>query len=203
MKTELWRTIAAGGTALAIPGLAGAATVVTQINATYTSSALPGGTQGFAENADGTFTATADGTGDFAFVPNDLGAMFISPGATLIADDADGNPINFLPGDLVGPSSPVTWGAGGWLVLPKAGSTKGNFAVTGNGWVGFAIPNGSDVNYGAVSLSNVATGSVTVNEIEFDTVANDPLLITPEPSTLGLLALGAAGLLALRKRRKA
>ena len=42
-----------------------------------------------------------------------------------------------------------------------------------------------------------------MNEIEFDTVANDPLLITPEPSTLGLLALGAAGLLALRKRRKA
>ena len=205
MKTEIWRAIAAGGTALAIPGLAGAATIATPINTTYTGSGLPGALQGFAENADGTFTATADSTGNFGVDPNALGVVFSGIDTTVVADNAGGNPINFIAGDLVGPSSPVTWGAGGWLVMPKSGSTKTNFSQGGSGWVGFAIPDGSDFNYGAVSVSNVDVGTITVNEILFETTPNDPLQIpnAPEPSTFGLLALGAAGVLALRKRRKA
>jgi hypothetical protein len=203
MKTEIWRAIAAGGTALAIPGLAGAATIVTPINAAYTGTGLPGTPYGFAENADGTFTATGDGTGNFAVAPNAFGVTLLPIGTTLIADDASGDPINFLPGDQVGPSSPATWGTGGWIAFSFKGVTKGNLSQ-GSGWVGFAIPNGSNVNYGAVSVSNVGVGTVTVNEILFDTTANQPLQIpTPEPTTLVLLALGAAGVLALRKRRKA
>ena len=201
MKTEIWRAIAAGGTALAIPGLAGAATIATPINTTYTGSGLPGTVYGFAENADGTFTATADGSGNFAFAPNAIGVAVTSDGTTLIADDGNSNPIHFFGGDQVGPTSP-TWGAGGWVEF-KPVSGKTNFSQGASGWVGFAIPTGSDFNYGAVSISNLAAGSVTVNEIEFETTLNEPLQITPEPSTLALLALGAAGVLALRKRRKA
>jgi len=202
MKTEIWRAIAAGGTALAIPGLAGAATITTPINATYTGSGLPGTPQGFAENADGTFTATTDGSGNFALVPNVFGVLLTTDGTTLIADDENNDPIHFYGGQ-VGPSSPE-WGDGGWLTVdPKFGTGKTNFSQGGSGWVGFAISTGSDVNYGAVSISNLADGSVKVNEIEFQTTPNDPLQITPEPSTFGLLALGAVGVLALRRRRKA
>ena len=208
MKTEIWRTIAAGGTALSIPGLAGATTVITTVGATYTSSGFPGTLYGFAENADGTFTATGDSTGNFAVAPNAVGVVFTGIDTTVIADDAGGYPINFIPGDQVGPASPVSaWSSsGGWLMVePKLGSGKTNFEQ-GSGWVGFAIPtgSGSDANYGAVLVTSLRAGSVTVNRILFETTANDPVLIaTPEPSTFGLLALGAAGVLALRKRRKA
>jgi hypothetical protein len=205
MRTEIWRAIAAGGTALAIPGLAGAATIATPINSTYTSSGLPA-TYGFALNPDGTFTAAGNNnTANFGVAPYAIGVDFAGNGTTLIADDGSGYPINFLPGDQVGPSPAVAWGAGGALVAtPKAGFTKGNFSQ-GSGWVGFRVLTLNNLNYGAVSVSNVGSGTVTVNEILYDTTANEPLQIptTPEPSTFALLALGAVGVLALRKRRKA
>jgi hypothetical protein len=82
----------------------------------------------------------------------------------------------------------------------------GNFAQGGGGWVGFRIPTDpSDTTYayGGIQIENLdfsgdPGGSVTVDQVQYDT-GNAAV---PEPSTFALLALGVAGVAALRRRRK-
>lgn len=217
MNKNLWRTIAAGGAALAVPGLASAhGVVVTDVDTTDTGTVGETLYFGFSLNLDGTFTVTGGGTGDIEFDVSSNQVDFEAQGTGQVAADSNVCAINFLDPSQVGPSASVyDWQSQSAATLDKppaeGGGDKGNFAQVSDGWVGFRIPTDNSYtsfNYGAVEVSNVnidnAPASLTVDQIDFNTTPDQAVgSAVPEPSTFALLALGAAGLAALRKRRKA
>lgn len=102
----------------------------------------------------------------------------------------------------------------------NAGSLKtvpvGDWPANGSdAYLGFYFDSvdGSHAGWADISTSLATasgTSSFTVKDYAYDTVANEAitagqgrLAATPEPSTLSLLALGGAGLIELRRRRKA
>ncbi len=129
------------------------------------------------------------------------------------------NPTPLGPSTSVGPSSTFQFGTAKlqWSLEFQKGpwpSYPNGFAYLG---VEFYIGpvNPSDLHYGYIGLSactpdlvgttcSVPDPSVIqIQDFAYNTVAGQPILTpTPEPSTLPLLALGAAGLAAFRARRK-
>lgn len=63
---------------------------------------------------------------------------------------------------------------------------------------------GSDNFYGWALFTDTAAGGLFFNAYAFETTANTPLVTpsVPEPAGLSLLALGAAGALAVRRRKR-
>lgn len=133
-----------------------------------------------------------------------------------------GATVNFFPGKMV----TVAVGALNYVTALDAGftvdsSTVGNFtgsmaygtanpnAQFNNAigkFIGLQFPSGPN-NYNAwvrVNVNNSA-GSFTVVDWAYENVSGQPIVtgVVPEPSTLGLLAAGAAGVAALRRRRAA
>ena len=133
-----------------------------------------------------------------------------------------GATVNFFPGKMVtfnpGSFNYVTALSAGFTVDAAAlGNFTGTMAYGGNnpnaqfnsatgGFIGLQFPTGPN-NYNAwvrVDVNNSA-GSFTVVDWAYNSVSGEPIVtgVVPEPSTLGLLAAGAAGLAALRRRRAA
>jgi PEP-CTERM motif len=119
---------------------------------------------------------------------------------------------NFAFGSLIGPLVPVT--GGGATFLAKHTSSGGNYGAfrgsNGSGFLGFKTGGG---DYGWLKVVVSDAGSPTFpNELQVLDYAIDttgaPIAAgdtgVPEPGTSGLalLALGAAGILAWRHRRK-
>jgi MYXO-CTERM domain-containing protein len=123
----------------------------------------------------------------------------------------------FAPGMLIGPLTPVTGGGATFLVKHTAsGAIKGGFAGVQTGYLGFNTGFG-DYGWLKVMVSdagsqgfaneievldyayNNATGDAPRTILAGDTGASP----TPEPNTsaLALLSLGAAGIVAWRRRR--
>jgi hypothetical protein len=81
----------------------------------------------------------------------------------------------------------------------------------GSAYLGFYFTVSSAIDAGWANISTTATGtasSFTVTDYAYETVGNasitaGQLTETPEPSTMALIALGGAGLIALRRRRAA
>ncbi|MGK0189228.1 MAG: hypothetical protein ACI9R3_005045 [Verrucomicrobiales bacterium] len=88
----------------------------------------------------------------------------------------------------------------------------------GSGFVGVRFKIGADTHYGFVEVSindpyiddgggwpGSGTNAAVIGAYGFESVANTDVHVTavPEPSSLGLLALGASGLTLMRRRRKA
>ena len=91
--------------------------------------------------------------------------------------------------------------------------TRGNFRSFGSGYVGFRFLEDGKPHYGwahaqkgRAYLGNSISLTGSIDTIAYDTVAGQPILTgqtaTPEPATLGLLALGAAGLAFWRNRKQ-
>ena len=133
-------------------------------------------------------------------------------------------PVPVAPGTVIGPGSTFTTGSNGILSKTSAVSPVFNqypwpndstqFRYLGIEFQDAAL--GPGTYYGWISVSAETDDSIaTVNGYAYNSVANacigagqtsgtcvNTLAQTPEPSSLALLALGAAGLAVLRARRK-
>lgn len=132
-----------------------------------------------------------------------------------------GATVNFAPGKMVTFTSGLNYvtalNAGFTVETSALGSFTGSMAYgTANPnaqfnnasgkFIGLQFPSGAN-NYNAwvrVNVNNTA-GSFTVVDWAYENTPGQSIVtgVVPEPSTLGLLAAGAAGLAAMRRRRNA
>jgi hypothetical protein len=146
----------------------------------------------------------------------------VGPNPTLFADQGFSSLIKFAPGQSILASGLGSAGFASRYGLARAiGSASGlgrasfgNFASGQTGLAGFVLLNGSsNFNFGWLQIKVSDPTSVGyMTEIQalgwaYNDAAFGPIAagVTPEPSSaaLALLASGAAGLLAWRRRRKA
>jgi hypothetical protein len=156
----------------------------------YTLS-LPGTAQSI------TFSATS--VGSFADV---------SAGAALL-EDVNGNPAALAAGALIDPSATANFGTSGKIADPFG---KGNFPVNGEAYLGFYFTEADGLHAGWADLTTAGSAdgnsrSLTLNSYAYNNVANQSILAgqtvaTPEPTSISLIAMGAAGLAELRRRRR-
>ena len=81
----------------------------------------------------------------------------------------------------------------------------GDFAGGETGFIGIQVVTGTDVNYGWIEVSvNADNSSGEIIRYAIETEVNTAIAAgaIPEPNSLACLAVGAAGLLGWRKRRK-
>jgi hypothetical protein len=160
-----------------------------------------------------------DGQGDCSFLqsplPGGASALKISlEGAQLaeVVADGSGNPLAVSAGTLIGPNP----SSGSFTITSGTlynGTTPpvGYFSPGTPGYLGFEFTSGLDdsLHYGWVQFEttsgdpNAPTG--TVIDFAYDDSPNTPIVAgaIPEPTSLSLLAAGAAGLAMYRGRRRA
>ncbi|TWT77115.1 PEP-CTERM motif protein [Posidoniimonas polymericola] len=132
-----------------------------------------------------------------------------------------GATVAYAPGQLVGFTTGLTYATALSAGDPIDGSTVGpsffgglaygavnpdaQFNNATDAYIGLSFPSGPDTYYGwiRVTIDNAA-GTFVVNDWAYNTVSGAGIAAgqTPEPGTLGLLAAGAAGLAAARRRRQ-
>ena len=91
------------------------------------------------------------------------------------------------------------------MAFTYSGTAAGGDWLGGNtGFIGFSVPEGGDVRYGWVEVTvNADNTSGTVIRYGLETDVNTPAVIgVPEANSLACLAMGAAGLVGWRQRRK-
>lgn len=112
----------------------------------------------------------------------------------LNAGDAISAAQSFLPGNTLVDS---------YLAFNSGGGAVGDWAGGATGFVGFQITTGADVHYGWIEVrvdADNAGGEIIRYGIE-DAAGVATAAGVPEPGSLALLAVGAAGLLGWRQRR--
>ena len=145
------------------------------------------------------------------FSANSFGVFAnVSDGVSLL-QDLDGQPAALAAGALIDPVN-GTFGTNGKLSSPVTG--KGNFPVNGEAYLGFYFTEADGLHAGWADLAMAGTtdgtnASVTVNSYAYENDPNTPILAgqtvaaaTPEPTSLSLIAMGAAGIAELRRRRR-
>jgi hypothetical protein len=122
-----------------------------------------------------------------------------------------GNADPLAAGGLLDPSNPNGWNPAGKLgnYDTVTNTTQGLWSPGTDAFLGFYFQgtNGPQAGWAEVT-TGAADASFEVLSYAYQDQANTPILAgqtaaTPEPGTMALIALGAAGLFALRRRRAA
>lgn len=123
-----------------------------------------------------------------------------------IAFGANDRMVNFASGATIGSSSSFKTN---WSYMDRPGWTSADSDwVTGadaSGFLGFSFEISGDVKYGWLAVTyNSAANTLVMGDFAYeDSGASILAGAIPEPSSLGLLVLGATGLLARRRRQAA
>jgi PEP-CTERM motif len=132
-----------------------------------------------------------------------------------------GATVNFAPGKIVGFTGANTYvsalAAGSPINSTTANPTffgsmafgannpSAQFNNANHAFMGLSFPAGANLFYGWVRVTiNNSAGTFVVNDWAYNNVSGSPINAgdIPEPTTLGLLAAGAFGVAALRRKRK-
>lgn len=206
------RTALLAGAALALPIAANADIVFDPTVQTITSS-----------TTDSTGFLTVNGINEFLFTAS-VGTFTDSVGPVASGAAYVGTPTNvptaLTAGTQIGPASIFQTGTG---VLQTTGPVfqKGPWPADPNtvAYLGVEFLIGSDLHYGWVGLSactpelfndchggkkDAGVATIQITGFAYENTVGAPIAAgaVPEPSQLPLLALGAAGVAALRARRK-
>lgn len=208
LDSRLAAYAAVAGAALAAPALPSAdATVVTN----NINIAIPANIDGvylnFLTGATGTSGGTTAGWDINVYLTNGVFTFFWNNTAPSVSGGVDtsagGNVYASLsPGAVVSAASPFTASSGGG----GAGSTV-NYQSTGQHILGFRFYNEATaaINYGFAVFNNTSPNGFPATLVRYSYENNGGPITVPEPSTITLLGLVAAGGLGLRewRRRKA
>ena len=158
--------------------------------------------------ANGFFALNA-GSSNMLFGPFVEGNINAGPAGKIFDAPASTAAALRFPSQRVGPFNPSQSQLATLGILFCSGENctfDGNFRRGPTGYVGveFTGPNGH-LYYGWVNLTVNSNYSITLNEFAYNNTPNTPIVIqpVPEPSSMLLLTLGAAGIAAYRRKRAA
>jgi len=129
-----------------------------------------------------------------------------------IANGANNRMIRFLTNETIGVSSSFM---GNWSYMDRSASNGGPWTTAQSDWatgldgtsgyLGFSFDNSGTTNYGWLAVTyNDASQTLVIGDFAYENSgASISAGAIPEPSSLGLLVLGASGLLARRRRQAA
>ena len=206
-EKRLVRYAMAGSAVLGVPAVSHASTILFQsVNQPITTSNSP-----FAVSFDGSAT-------DFTIAASEIGVQgvqaYVQNGSVFLGP-AGFNPLALAMGAEIYANSTTT--SIGKLATVYNSGYYGNWPHTGSpAYLGvvFQISGATHVGWAQIATSvSSAMSSAELIDYAYNTVAYDGTNAvessiaagetgTPEPSSLALYALGAAGILALRRRRK-
>jgi hypothetical protein len=188
----------AGAAAVVAPNTAKAGIILTTVNQTVNST----GTYNFnlSGPSSNDITITAN--------PSEIDAI-ANTGAGVVMNSGDVAALAF--GALIDPTNTGSFGSGGKMVNTSGGLLTGGYwsSTGGDAYLGFYFngPANPQAGWADIQTSgNPNSTSFTIVNYAYETNPNTAITAgqtsdTPEPSTMALIGLGAAGLIALRRRR--
>mgnify|MGYP001182319010 CR=1 FL=1 len=142
---------------------------------------------------------------NYVFGGNYMGATVInSPGQLVLSNSTWPYYVTALSaGDLI---DSTTVGPSFYGSLAYGANPNSEFNNVSDAYIGLSFPSGANLFYGWVRVAiNRTAGTFQVKDWAYNNVSGAGLAAgqIPEPTTLGMLAAGSVGLLAMRRRKQA